>query len=58
MSVDFIFYVRPGDPYDRREHPDAHEVMGPHAQVGVYKTHHAADMVAAALNQWAGSQIR
>lgn len=63
MTWKIAYTVRPADPYDRREHPDAHEIMMDGGgnlvrMAGVYKTKAIADAVARELNHYAGSQIR
>lgn len=63
MSWTISYEVRPADPLDRRDAPDATEVRmmngdKPIRTVGVWRMKHQAEAVAAELNRWAGSQIR
>jgi phosphoglycerate dehydrogenase-like enzyme len=59
----FEAIVRTGDPADRQESEDAHEVRilvegNSGRTVGIWGMKHQADEVAAVLNKWAGRQIR
>ncbi len=59
----FEAIVRTGDPADRQESEDAHEVRiavegASGRTVGVWRFKHQADEVAAVLNKWAGCQVR
>lgn len=65
MSWKFLYDVRPADPMDRRDHPDAHEVVASNEDggnllrvVGVWTTQRAAIAAAASLNLLAKEQIR
>lgn len=63
MSWDISYEVRPADPSDRRDHPEAHEVRMMNGQkpirvVGVWDTWFAAQTVADELAVWVGAQIR